>query len=225
MACWFQSSAHPSADARSISLTRLLGDDYRLDLIARNADPIRGVLDIGANVGWFSLAARDHFPEAKIHAYEPNPAVAAVLRRNIAGLQISLYGEAVGAIAGKVAMALSVNGESNQGRVTDGGSILRISLAEAIRRLGCVDLIKLDCEGAEWPMLNDPALWPAVRYLTMEYHLFARPGATHNDAIQAVERLGSTVSEHRPRSTYGLLLGQPRPLTEVRSVREHASPA
>jgi hypothetical protein len=55
-------------------------------------------------------------------------------------------------------MALPVNGESNQGRVTDGGSILRISLAEAIRRLGCVDLIKLDCEGAEWPMLNDPAL-------------------------------------------------------------------
>src|SRR5688572_24992765 len=45
-------------------------DCYRLGKVMPK--PAR-VLDIGGNVGMFSLVARHHFPKAIIHCYEPNP--------------------------------------------------------------------------------------------------------------------------------------------------------
>ena len=50
-------------------LSIFLDDDYRLDRVKW---PVGTVLDIGANLGFFSIAARNAFPEATIHAYEPN---------------------------------------------------------------------------------------------------------------------------------------------------------
>jgi hypothetical protein len=52
--------------------------------LARMTSKPRTILDIGANVGFFSLAARGYFPEAVIHAYEPNPRVLAHLAGNAA---------------------------------------------------------------------------------------------------------------------------------------------
>lgn len=46
-----------------------LDDDYFIDRITR---PVSTVLDIGANIGFFSIAARKSFPQATIHSYEPN---------------------------------------------------------------------------------------------------------------------------------------------------------
>lgn len=45
-----------------------------------------------------------------------------------------------------------------------------VSFADIINKHGPIDLIKMDCEGAEWEFLNDQA-WNKVSYLTMEYHL------------------------------------------------------
>src|SRR5476649_1482869 len=45
-------------------------DCYGLRKIDGKVDSI---LDIGGNIGLFSLAARSHFPDARIHSYEPNP--------------------------------------------------------------------------------------------------------------------------------------------------------
>ena len=47
----------------------LLDDCYGLYKLPRS---IETILDIGANVGLFGLAARNVFPDATIHAYEPN---------------------------------------------------------------------------------------------------------------------------------------------------------
>jgi FkbM family methyltransferase len=43
-------------------------------------------LDVGANIGLFSLYLRDHCPQARIVAFEPMPAVFAVLEHNAAAL-------------------------------------------------------------------------------------------------------------------------------------------
>ena len=45
-------------------------DEYFLRKICR--DRISKIVDVGANVGFFSLTARSFFPLAKIHAYEPS---------------------------------------------------------------------------------------------------------------------------------------------------------
>jgi FkbM family methyltransferase len=184
-----------------------LSDCYRLETVKRLDGTIRTVLDVGANCGWFSIAARSHFPDAAIHAYEPNPAILPDLRHNTRDLGVVVHSEAVGASDGTVAMVCGA--ETNQGRTVDGGKIPRTAFAAAIERLGgTADLVKLDCEGAEWAMLDDPEPWRAVRWLTMEYHLWAQPGATHDDAARAVNALGFEILEQQPTGDYGLLLGR-----------------
>ena len=118
-----------------------------------------------------------------------------------------VHPEAVGASEGTVAMIGGA--ETNQGRTVDGGEIPRAAFRTVLERLGgAAGLVKLDCEGAEWAMFDDPEPWLAVRWLTMEYHLWAQEGATHHDAARAVSALGFEILEQQPTGDYGLLLGR-----------------
>ncbi|MGL5064766.1 MAG: FkbM family methyltransferase, partial [Microcoleus sp.] len=48
----------------------LLDDCYGVEQLPAS---LLKILDIGANVGLFPIAARNRFPQSVIHAYEPNP--------------------------------------------------------------------------------------------------------------------------------------------------------
>ena len=48
----------------------ILDDEYWLHSLP--ACEINNILDVGANIGLFSVAAKIYFPQACIHAYEPN---------------------------------------------------------------------------------------------------------------------------------------------------------
>ncbi len=50
------------------------------------ADSFRTVFDVGANVGHFSAGVAHHFPNATVHAFEPNPSTFDQLQRNTARL-------------------------------------------------------------------------------------------------------------------------------------------
>jgi FkbM family methyltransferase len=198
----------PEHGVRAAFTEVFLGDNYGLEIIAdQDGAAIRRVLDVGANVGWFALAARSHFPGAAIHAYEPNAAAVAFLRRNTEALGVVAHREAVGASAGRVSLIIP-DGKSVRAHTVDGGDIPQVAFADALARLGGADLVKLDCEGAEWPLLDDPAPWAGVRWLTVEYHLWARPGATHAAAASAITRLGFKVVRQQTLSTSGLLLAR-----------------
>src|SRR6201996_829519 len=69
-------------------ITCCMVDEYGL---SRATGPIRTILDLGANVGFFALAARVHFPDAAIHAYEPNPRTLEFLRPNAAGCGVTVF--------------------------------------------------------------------------------------------------------------------------------------
>src|SRR5690349_15571541 len=49
--------------------TCFIEDEYGLSEIGH---PVHTIADIGANIGFFSMTARSYFPDAIIHAYEPN---------------------------------------------------------------------------------------------------------------------------------------------------------
>ena len=138
----------------------MLDDCYRLREIAREAD-IATVLDIGANVGLFSIAARAAFPRSKIHAYEPNSVLSRCLRRHAEQAGFEPFAEAVGHEAGMVSLAVdSQSSLLSSTRHDPDGSIPQIAFATALDRLGGpVDLVKLDCEGAEWEILADQSSW------------------------------------------------------------------
>ncbi|MCW5606076.1 MAG: FkbM family methyltransferase [Burkholderiales bacterium] len=170
--------------------------------------PFSRILDIGANVGFFSLYARTLFPEALIHAYEPNALLAPYLRNQAQSSDIELFFEAVGLKAGKVRLDAGSESVLARSSVDSQGDIPQISLAEAVRRMGGrVDLVKLDCEGAEWQILQDRETWRNVGCLAMEYHLFA-PQTSHDGISALVESAGFAITFQKQDPNGGIIHAQ-----------------
>jgi len=180
-------------------------DEYWLRKIRKNANKI---IDIGANVGFFSIAARHNFPYAEIHAYEPNTNLGKFLDNNKENFNFKIFYEAVGGHEG--AISIDLLGDSNQTRVkeTTNGSLKKISLDNAIERIGgSIDILKIDCEGSEWEMFDEAKKWSEISRLTMEYHLFN--GQSHNQVSSELRRIGFEVIKQNfdPSSDFGMIYG------------------
>lgn len=120
------------------------------------------VLDIGANIGWFSLvAARKIGLNGRIHAFEPRPVTSKMLARTIASnnLQsiIKLWDCALSDSPGTVKLSWGVNTDnpggsfiSKQGSI-DGHESVSVRTVRLDDLLPEVDpeIIKIDVEGAE----------------------------------------------------------------------------
>jgi len=132
------------------------------------------VVDVGANVGAFAvLAARQG---ARVDAYEPHPETFAHLRRNAAGLGVRCVEAAVVARVpsrGTVALELDPDSDTRHRVGGAGIDVPAVTLAEAIAG-GC-DLLKIDCEGAEFELLNATPddSWEGVRRIACEVHPWA----------------------------------------------------
>lgn len=165
---------------------------------------LQTIIDVGANVGFFSIAARGRYPQATIHAYEPNPRVSPFLNANLSSLRIGVYPEAVGSREGFI--RLMDSGPSNQARtcVDQSGEIAMIGFDRLIERIGGqVDLLKLDCEGAEWDLFELRQCWKHVRNLRMEYHLFH--GETFQQLEDKLRSLGFVLIHARHDAGFGTL--------------------
>jgi len=187
----------------------VIRNDYGL---GHGLGDIRTILDIGANVGLFSLPASDFYPRAKVHAYEPNPRVLPYLQANTRGIaDCTVFSEAVGLEDATVQM--TDEADSNQARTkkTDQGSIHQVAFREAVQRLGgTVDLLKMDCEGAEWEVFQAGDCWTKIRHIRMEYHLVN--GHVFQDVVDTLSRLHFTVTHHKPESNYGLVWADRKPI-------------
>jgi FkbM family methyltransferase len=201
---WFRMPSSVRVAGRQIRLRNPHEEGVEADFIScflRNTyglghrlGEVRTIVDVGANLGFFALAARDYYPDAAIHAYEPNPRIQPELRENTDGLNIQIFPEAIGSKDGYV--SLIDTGPSDQARTRESqgpdGAIPRAGLQTAIDRIGgTVDLLKLDCEGAEWNILELSGCWNSVRNIRLEYHLV--DGNTQSDAINALARAGYTI--------------------------------
>ena len=203
---WFQMPSHLRVGRRTMELRFLDEAGVDADFITcvlRNTyglghqlAEIRTIVDVGASFGFFSLAARARYPDAAIHAYEPNPRILPLLRANAAGFDVQIHAEALGAQDG--AVNLIDDGPSNQARIgalennAPACEVLEVSLETAVKQAGGrIDLLKLDCEGAEWKILKASDGWQSVRNVRLEYHLFR--GESAEDAARELSRLGFRV--------------------------------
>lgn len=167
---------------------------------------VHRILDVGGNVGLFSLAARSHFPQARIHTYEPNPGVQGHLRNNTQGLAIEVHAEAIGAAAGWIEMRPKGSSLFAVAVPSTNGRIKKTPITDALDRLdGAVDLLKLDCEGAEWELLESPEIWKRIKRLTMEYHLWARPGVDVPELVGRIRRLGFRITHLCEEPEWGIV--------------------
>lgn len=145
------------------------------------------ILDGGANVGLASLWWKRRFPAARITAFEADPELAACCRRNLERNLTKMGAADVDLVE---AALWTENGTvSFQSEGSDSGAVDAVAGAdlEGTRREvravrlrdvlsaepGPVDLLKLDVEGAEEPLLEDcrDALG-GVRALALEIHDF-----------------------------------------------------
>jgi anhydro-N-acetylmuramic acid kinase len=81
------------------------------------------VLDIGANIGLFSIAAKKSFPQATIHAYEPNPAAQECLRLHSGQVGFEYFMEAVGKDEGRMRLALGGSSLVTRARNDENGAV------------------------------------------------------------------------------------------------------
>lgn len=192
----------PRETGTAVAFVELLfADSYGLDNVPR---PVRHVVDIGANVGLFCLAARLAFPSAVIHAYEPNPQLEPYLRRQAEIAEATYWMEAVGLESGTVSLEVHPDSVLTRSHPDQKGSIPACAFHDVVNRIGgSVDLVKIDCEGAEWDLWEDHEAWSLVANVTGEYHLVGE--RTHDDARCMLSRLGFTVKNQMPSEDFGLI--------------------
>jgi FkbM family methyltransferase len=126
-------------------------------------------IDVGANTGWHTLLmARLVGPHGRVLAVEPNPSVREHLRRNI-GLNRLEQVEVVGAALAEALGTLNFFAPDAEHPASASGHVVMDDPApsEAVRveartldvvaaehRLDSLDLVKIDAEGFEWPILQ-----------------------------------------------------------------------
>ena len=154
------------------------------------------VVDVGANVGYFSLWWLSRFPRSKVIAVEPMPNIFSLLDRNKAlnpDKNFHLVNCAVRNQTGSIILnfdrsdsfttAASVM-KNIRGR--DEISVKAISLKQLMADFGLsrIDFLKLDCEGSEYDILYhcDGVLLDSIRCIAMETH----PGAEAAECKEAL---------------------------------------
>ena len=183
-----------------------LDDCYGLEEFSQHiGEPNINILDIGANVGLFSFFARNFFPQATIHAYEPNYELEKYLKVQSLSTDFVYYLEAVGAETGKIFLERNQKSALTSSRVDINGDVPMVSLTTAVERLGGkVHLAKIDCEGAEWLMLQNPDPWQYIDNLALEYHLKKTTLKLH-DLINILQNLGFNLVSQVSQGSEGLI--------------------
>lgn len=159
----------------------LMHDSYGIAQIPFQSGDV--VLDVGANTGIFSIYLAQLHPEITIHAFEPVPAT---YRRLLANLEANgvtnVIPHNLAVTADGRPLELHVDW-SNSGAATayltrpyaNGHEHIEVpstTLAQILEDYGIerVRLLKMDCEGAEYEILQDTAVLTAVDYLSGELH-------------------------------------------------------
>ena len=148
----------------------LLDDEYFLDYIN---EKISTVIDIGANLGIFSIASKLHFPETIIIAFEPNPNVFKILEKNSKVFNYKCVKKGIGSKKTKCKLIEGgSHGELTSIDENENGNIEVISLdcIFDLYNIKYIDLLKMDIEGNEYNVLSNCNKLNSIKYITIEYH-------------------------------------------------------
>jgi len=177
-----------------------LDDEYGIESIAPFPETIA---DIGANIGLFSLKAWSLWPHARIVAFEPNPVTLQYTRKNLDSTNVELLPFGVSDVAGKATIHQHEKSTMASTEMSESGDIQIVSLEDVVNKLGGqIDLLKIDCEGAEWDIFRSPSM-QSVRNVRMEYHLVNNKTLT--EMMDLVRVCGFDVDHHEPNQGFGIL--------------------
>jgi FkbM family methyltransferase len=163
------------------------------------------VIDIGGGIGDFTTLAAHCHPHSRVFAFEPTPSSYALLQENLQANGITnaqAFPAAVWSSDGEVTIDTGlgepVQFTSQAVQASNSGSVIvpGYSLETVFAKTGVdrCDLMKLDCEGAEYEILFRAPDNVLVRIdrIVMEYHDNAGP-YTHRDMERFLTEKGYTV--------------------------------
>jgi FkbM family methyltransferase len=142
------------------------------------------VVDIGGGIGDYTLFAASANPHGSVFAFEPFPESFALLQENLAAnpsaAHVQAFAEAIWSEAGHLIIDSTIGepgqfiSRSTEAQVVQSTEVPSISMAEAFARLAITrcDLMKIDCEGAEYTILFNTAdeVLARIPRIVMEYH-------------------------------------------------------
>jgi FkbM family methyltransferase len=168
------------------------------------------VVDIGAGIGDFSIFCAYRHQDSRIFSFEPTPESYQLFEKNLAVNKISNIKpsqQAIWSTSGEI----SINTDhAEPGQFTsqpiqkwgNSQSSLKVSsltLEEVVQSasIDTIHLLKLDCEGAEFPILfNTPEyVYSRIERVVMEYH-DSIVETTHQDLAAFLESKGYIVSTY-----------------------------
>ena len=165
------------------------------------------VLDVGAHVGSFALWTCERAPDVHVVSVEPEPRnfsdLVSNIHRNDLGDRVEAVNAALGTEPGIVTLNVPMNRESGSAYATGGTSVeaVVISLSDLLERFtGPLDLLKLDCEGAEWEALEalDDETWAKISRLVMECHALADRSVEQMTELLALHELEPRILSREP---------------------------
>ena len=180
-------------------------------------EPAPYIIDGGSNIGLSVLYFKQVYPEARILAFEPDPNIFEVLKRNCRNFaleDVELFDRALWIENGY--LGFRKEGSLGGRLADDDNSVPDESVpTQRLRDLltSKVTLLKLDIEGAETEVLEDCAdRLVNVENLFVEYHSFA-------DRPQSLHRLLTVIHEAGFRTHFHVYEPSPQPLF-TRTIRE-----
>jgi FkbM family methyltransferase len=151
-------------------------------------DGISTIVDVGANVGIAAARLRLAYPAARILCFEPNPAALPFLKSNAAASGAELFAFGLGSADAKLPLYMgrdsSVTASLFAHHMT-GGTAHEVEIRAAGPALlaagvTSIDLLKIDTEGAELPILESLAAFrAAIRIVHLEFHSESDRRAIH----------------------------------------------
>lgn len=172
------------------------------------------VIDIGANIGIFTLWASPQVPRGRILAVEPSPAID-ILRSNLDFNRVQ-NATSLQAAVGKADSQLELvfypyvdvmthNSDLRHGWLmrflmsraqSERVTVPTVSLGQVIEssQMPDVDYLKIDCEGGEYEICRHatPADWRRVKRVSLEFHEYS-PDHHHAELVDILRSSGFTV--------------------------------
>lgn len=170
------------------------------------------VIDVGANIGVFALFAAISGAKT-VHAYEPSASSYEVLLKNIEGNRFDSIIQAEHlAVVGLPCPPVKFPRNSDvmnsilpdSSNIDDYDLVPTITLSEIVSRLNSIDLLKSDCEGAEYDIFlhgNETDI-EKIAEIRMEYHVGPLDGL-----ISKLTGLGYTVRQFMSEGIGGAIYG------------------
>jgi FkbM family methyltransferase len=194
------------------AIDRGVWEEHETRLFRAHLAPGARVLDLGANVGWFTVHAV--LAGCEVHAFEPVPWIADVLERNARAAESMsdghavIYRAAAGSVQGSARIALAHSNlgdnrllDASGSRPADMGAGDELEIAvERVDDLvdGRVRVVKIDTQGSEWHALQGARTLLAASTevaLLLEFWPYALRGATPEQLIAFLIERGFTLGK------------------------------